>query len=398
MRTIKRENYLKRLINVMNTPDIKVITGIRRSGKSMLLKQHAEYIKRHDPAANVIMINLQDLDHEDLLEYHALNDYVLSHYVKGKHNYLYIDEVQLCEGFERTINSLHSKQIFDIYVTGSNAFLLSSDLATLFTGRVYTIEVYPFSYAEYLQYFNLYDPETSFEDYAAAGGFPGSYVYKTEQERYDYIDRDVYQTIVTRDLVTKYKIRNKELLESLTAYMLDNGSNLINSNSVTNYLNNKHVKVTVKTISRYMDYLCNAFVFYKASRYDLKGKRCLKTDNKYYLSDPSIKFAELGNKELNYGRVYENIVYLELLRRGYSVYIGKLYQKEIDFIAEKWDEKLYIQVSSYMEDEKVIQRETEPLLAIKDAYPKMIIARTHHPIYSRNGINIVDIADWLTSK
>ncbi len=221
---------------------------------------------------------------------------------------------------------------------------------------------------------------------------------KQSRERYDYIDRDVYQTIVTRDLVTKYKIRNKELLESLTAYMLDNGSNLINSNSVTNYLNSKHVKVTVKTISRYMEYLCNAFVFYKANRYDIKGKRYLKTDNKYYLSDPSIKFAELGHRELNYGRVYENIVYLELLRRGYSVYIGKLYQKEIDFVAEKRDEKIYIQVCSTIENNKLIHQKEETLLSIKDAYPKMIIARTHHPQFTHDGIVIADIADWLTTK
>lgn len=396
-RIIQRPAYLNRLIAVKNTQDIKVITGVRRCGKSVLLKQMCDYIQKTEPTANLVVINLQEMEYESLLEYHALYSYILSKHQKRRHNYLMIDEVQLCENFEKAINSLHAKELFDIYVTGSNAFLLSSDLATLFTGRVFTVEVYPFSFAEYMDYFKLKNTDAGFETYSLIGGFPGAYQYSSENNQYDYLDRDVYQTIVVRDLVKKYRIRNVPLLESITAYMMDNTANLISASSITDYLNSAHIEVTYKTVSKYIGYLCSAYVFYKADRYDLKGKRYLKTDSKYYLCDPALRYAVLGRRNLDYGRVYENIVYIELLRRGYQVYVGKLYQKEIDFVASNRDIKIYIQVSSYVEDAKVLERETAPLLAIRDAYPKMIIARTHHEPYGHMGIQIVDISDWLAN-
>lgn len=395
MKHIERISYLDKLKKLNNTPDIKVITGIRRSGKSVLMQDYIEYILTNEPDANVIMINLQDLEYDNLLDYHALHEYVLSKYIKNVHNLVFIDEVQLCNKFELAINSLHSKAIFDIYITGSNAFLLSSDLATLFTGRVMQIKVYPFSFSEYMDYNgNLENVDAAFETYSIYGGMPGSYVYGEKEQKQDYV-KEVYRTIIIRDLVDKYKIRNETEFKNMAEFMMDNIGNLLSPNNVCNCLNNSKSSVTRKTVSRYIEYLCNAFLFYEAKRYDLKGKKYLENNCKYYLSDTSFRFAINGTKNMDYGHVYENIVYLELLRRGYEVYVGKLYKKEIDFVAKKGDEVIYIQVSDYIGEEKTFEREYTPLLAIKDAYTKIIIARTHHEMYKYEGILIYDIARWL---
>lgn len=395
MKHIERISYLDKLKKLNNTPDIKVVTGIRRSGKSVLMQDYIEYILTNEPDANVIMINLQDLEYDNLLDYHALHEYVLSKYIKNVHNLVFIDEVQLCNKFELAINSLHSKAIFDIYITGSNAFLLSSDLATLFTGRVMQIKVYPFSFSEYMDYNgNLENVDAAFEAYSIYGGMPGSYVYGEKEQKQDYV-KEVYRTIIIRGLVDKYKIRNETEFKNMAEFMMDNIGNLLSPNNVCNCLNNSKSSVTRKTLSRYIEYLCNAFLFYEAKRYDLKGKKYLENNCKYYLSDTSFRFAINGTKNMNYGHVYENIVYLELLRRGYEVYVGKLYKKEIDFVAKKEDEVIYIQVSDYIGEEKTFEREYTPLLAIKDAYTKIIIARTHHEMYKYEGILIYDIARWL---
>ena len=395
MKHIERISYLDKLKKLNNTPDIKVVTGIRRSGKSVLMQDYIEYILTNEPDANVIMINLQDLEYDNLLDYHALHEYVLSKYIKNVHNLVFIDEVQLCNKFELAINSLHSKAIFDIYITGSNAFLLSSDLATLFTGRVMQIKVYPFSFSEYMDYNgNLENVDAAFEAYSIYGGMPGSYVYGEKEQKQDYV-KEVYRTIIIRDLVNKYKIRNETEFKNMAEFMMDNIGNLLSPNNVCNCLNNSKSSVTRKTVSRYIEYLCNAFLFYEAKRYDLKGKKYLENNCKYYLSDTSFRFAINGTKNMDYGHVYENIVYLELLRRGYEVYVGKLYKKEIDFVAKKGDEVIYIQVSDYIGEEKTFEREYTPLLAIKDAYTKIIIARTHHEMYKYEGILIFDIARWL---
>ena len=395
MKHIERISYLDKLKKLNNTPDIKVVTGIRRSGKSVLMQDYIEYILTNEPDANVIMINLQDLEYDNLLDYHALHEYVLSKYIKNVHNLVFIDEVQLCNKFELAINSLHSKAIFDIYITGSNAFLLSSDLATLFTGRVMQIKVYPFSFSEYMDYNgNLENVDAAFEAYSIYGGMPGSYVYGEKEQKQDYV-KEVYRTIIIRGLVDKYKIRNETEFKNMAEFMMDNIGNLLSPNNVCNCLNNSKSSVTRKTVSRYIEYLCNAFLFYEAKRYDLKGKKYLENNCKYYLSDTSFRFAINGTKNMDYGHVYENIVYLELLHRGYEVYVGKLYKKEIDFVAKKGDEVIYIQVSDYIGEEKTFEREYTPLLAIKDAYTKIIIARTHHEMYKYEGILIYDIARWL---
>ena len=375
MKTIERTEYLNRINNLKDTPDIKVITGIRRSGKSILMQEYIQYLKDNFNDINVIFIDFMDLSFEHLKEYHALHAYVEKRYVEGKSNYLFIDEVQMCPNFELAVNSLYSKRKYDIYITGSNAFLLSADLATLFTGRYIEIHVYPFSFKEYCNYYdNNHDIEKLFEDYTIKGGLAGSYAFNTEKDRKDYI-KEVYETIVTRDLVQKYSLPDTQVLQRLSEFLMDNISNLTSPSRISNMLSEKNVSTNHVTIGKYIKYLCNAFVFYDIKRYDIRGKKYLESTEKFYLSDIGIRYAVLGTRNMDYGRVYENMVCLELLRSGYDVYVGKLYQKEIDFVAQRGSEKIYIQVSDNITEEETFKREYAPLLQIKDAYPKIIIAK-----------------------
>ena len=393
MKLIKRD-YLNTLIDVMGTPDIKVITGIRRSGKSKLLELFKEYITNNIKNYNIIDINYNSLKFEDLREYHKLNDYIEQRYKKEMKNFILIDEVQMCEGFEKTINSLHAEEKYDIYITGSNAFLLSSDLATLFTGRTYEIQVYPFSFKEFMKYFNYESAQDAFEKYVLEGGMAGSYIYNDVNKKYNYIN-EVYNALIVRDIQQKYNIQNISLMDSLTEFMMDNVSNLTSYRKIANILNQASINTNDKTIANYINYLCDTFAFYKIRRYDIQGKRYLSSVDKYYLVDQTFKYAKLGTKNMNYGRIYENIVAIELLRRGYEIYVGELCNAEVDFVAMKMNEKIYVQVSDNISDDKTFEREVRPLLKIKDAYPKILIARTRHDDYQYEGIQIYDLANWL---
>ena len=393
MKLIKRD-YLKDLIDVIGTPDIKNITGVRRSGKSKLLEMFKNYIIENIKNYNIIGINFNLVKFDNLRDYISLNNYIEKQYIEGKNNFVLIDEVQMCKEFERTINSLHAEEKFDIYITGSNAFLLSSDLATLFTGRTYEIQIYPFSFKEFIEYFKYENIQDAFEKYVLEGGMSGSYIYNDVKQKYNYIN-EVYNALIVRDIQQKYNIQNIGLMDSLTEFLMDNVSNLTSYRKVANKLNENNINTNDKTISNYINYLCDAFAFYKIRRYDIQGKRYLSSVDKYYLVDQTFKYAKLGTKNMNYGRIYENIVAIELLRRGYEVYVGELYNAEIDFVAMKMNEKIYIQVSDNISDDKTFEREVRPLLKIKDAYPKMIISRTRHEDYQYEGIQIYDLANWL---
>ena len=425
MKLIERTDYLNRLKRVKGTPDIKIITGIRRSGKSELLRAYRTHLENtysnqssklyasakhaqlpntlqqqnnlNNQQLNIISIDFNNLNYENLKNYKSLFKYVESRYIPGAYNVLMIDEVQLCPKFELAINSLHNSNKYDIYLTGSNAFLLSSDLATLFSGRFVEIPVFPFSFAEYCEYFEI---TSNFNDalqkYLQQGGLAGSYVYANQDDAKAYI-KNVYTTLVKRDLVDKYAISEVSLLDSICEFLMDNIANLTTANNVSSILKQNQIETTHITVGNYLKYLCNAFMFYKVKRYDIRGKKYLETNEKYYLADTALRYAILGTRNMDYGRAYENIVALELMRRGYSIYVGKLYQKEVDFVAIKASEKLYIQVSDNISDDSTLERELSPLKAIKDSYPKILLANTRHDSYDIEGIRVIDIAQWLLS-
>ncbi|MFU0531947.1 ATP-binding protein [Gardnerella vaginalis] len=425
MKLIERTDYLNRLKRLKGTPDIKIITGIRRSGKSELLRAYRTYLENtysnqssklyasakhaqlpnalqqqdnsNNHELNIINIDFNNLNYENLKNYKSLFEYVESRYIPSAYNVLMIDEVQLCPKFELAINSLHNSNKYDIYLTGSNAFLLSSDLATLFSGRFVEIPVFPFSFAEYCEYFEI---TSNFNDalqkYLQQGGLAGSYVYANQDDAKAYI-KNVYTTLVKRDLVDKYAISEVSLLDSICEFLMDNIANLTTANNVSSILKQNQIETTHITVGNYLKYLCNAFMFYKVKRYDIRGKKYLETNEKYYLADTALRYAILGTRNMDYGRAYENIVALELMRRGYTIYVGKLYQKEVDFVAVNASKKLYIQVSDNISDDATLERELSPLKAIKDAYPKILLANTRHDSYDIEGIRVIDIARWLLS-
>lgn len=395
MKLIERHDYLDRLKRLRGTPDIKIITGMRRSGKSELLRSFSKHLKALDSHINIITIDFNNLLYEELKDYKSLFQYVEEHYVENTENVLIVDEVQLCPKFELAINSFHNSKKYDIYITGSNAFLLSSDLATLFTGRFIEISVYPFSFSEYCSYFEIKEKQGDYlQTYLKEGGLAGSYLYPDNSDAMQYI-RDVYYTLVKRDLVDKYKIKEVALLDTVAEYLMDNIANLTTSSGISNKLKQSNFQTNHVTVGNFIKYLCNAFLFYKVKRYDIRGKRYLETNDKYYVVDLSLRYAMLGTRNMDYGRAFENIVALELLRRGYDIYVGKLYEKEVDFVAMKDTEKLYIQVSDSIADGTILERELSPLRTIRDAYPKILIANTRHEVYDIEGIKVIDISEWL---
>lgn len=394
MKIIERKHYMGVLVDLIGTPDIKVVTGIRRSGKSKLLEALRDYVRENVANANIIHINYNLDEFENLAEYHALLNYVKGQYKPDADNFLLIDEVQMCKGFERAINSLHASERYDIFITGSNAFLLSSDLSTLFTGRTFELEVFPFSFAEFCQYYARQDVDGAFDDYATQGGMSGSYLYKRPEQRFKYI-ADVFRTLVVRDIVQRHRVRNRAMLDKVADFLVDNVSNITSARNIANAIEGENSDANHKTVGAYISYLCDAFAFYRVRRYDIRGKKYLSSGEKYYLADHSFKYALLGTRNMDWGRTYENIVAIELLRRGFEVYVGVLYRKEVDFVAVRQSEKLYIQVSDDISGRETFEREVLPLLQIRDAYPKMLIARTRHDEYTYEGIRIVDIARWL---
>lgn len=397
MKLIERTHYLRQLINVMNTPDIKVITGVRRSGKSKLMDAFIEYLQNRHSGINIVRIKLNLKRFEQLKNGDALYDYIDSKYVPGENNYLFIDEVQLCTGFEEVINSLYEEERFNIYLTGSNAFLLSSDLATLFGGRVFEISLYPFSFEEYLKYYPENDIDSAFDKYVSAGGMAGSYLYSEPDDAKKYL-AGIVRTTITKDIVAKFKIENEDLLNMIVDFLMDNIGSRTSIRKVANALTSNSYRTNDKTCGAYIDYLCRSFLFYPFKRYDVRGKRYLESDKKYYLADLSFRYAIIGTKNADYGHLYENIVAIELLRRGYEVYVGQIGEREVDFVTIKNGEKTYIQVCDDFSRKETKTREISALLAIKDAYPKIVIARTKHPETQIEGVKIIDIARWLISQ
>ncbi len=390
---IKREFYLKKLIDLEEVNVIKIVTGVRRCGKSTLLKQFKDYLSSEGVKDNqFVYINFEDLDNEVIKEYHKLNYYVLSKLIPNEINYLFIDEVQLVPNFEITINSLFIRENLDIYLTGSNAQLLSSELATLLSGRYIEINMLPFSFKEYYELKGGNISET-FSMYLENGGFPEScYIDKIESRR-DYLN-GIFNTVLLKDIVSRKTISNVQSLEVVIRFLFDNVGSPVSSNKIANILKADKRIIAPSTIDNYIRGLKDAYIFYDVRRFDLKGKQYLKTLDKYYFVDSGFKSLLLSNGKTNIGHIIENIVYLELIRRGYRVSIGKIGDKEIDFIAEINGAISYYQVSLSILDENTRKREFAPFYLLKDSYPKYILTMDSLPM-SESGIIHKNIINFL---
>lgn len=393
---IERKEYIEKLKAFRDKQIIKVITGIRRCGKSTLLELFREYLKNDGVTDNqIISINFEELKNEELKDYKKLYSYIEDRLCKDKMNYIFLDEIQNVENFEKAVDSLFIKKNVDIYITGSNAYLLSGELATYLSGRYVKIEMLPLSFKEYMQISNSNNSSDAFREYLQFGSFPFIYqLNKNEVAINDYLD-GIYSTVLLKDIAARRNIQNIHLLESIVKFMMDNVGNVTSTNKICNTLNSNGKNVSIHTVEEYISALKDSFFIYEANRYDIKGKEYLKSLEKYYVVDVGLRNMLLNSKETNIGHILENIVFIELLRRGYQVSIGKVGTEEIDFVASKADEIVYYQVCASVLEEDTLKRELRPLDKITDHYPKYILTLDNLPVALYNGIKRTNVIDWL---
>lgn len=390
---VPRKQYMEKLKKMKDKNIIKVITGIRRCGKSTLLLMFRAYLKECGIADNqIISVNFEDVANEHLFDYRKLYEYVTAQLVPGKMTYVFLDEVQNVPQFQKAVDSLFIKDDVDVYITGSNAQMLSGELATLLSGRYVEISMLPLSFAEYYELVGG-EKRDVWNSYFKNGGFPYTAFIEDEDIRRDYL-MGIYNTVLLKDVVARKRISDIPLLESVIRFIFDNIGNIVSSKKIADSLTSYGRKTTSVTVENYIEALTGAFVLYKANRYDVKGKQHLKSLEKYYLVDIGLRRMLLGDKNADIGHILENIVYLELLRRGYTVDIGKIDDKEIDFIATIGGDKVYFQVSATILDPATFEREIAPLKKVADHYPKFIISMDELPM-DEDGIKQVNIIDFL---
>lgn len=390
---VERKQYMDKIKKLQNQQIIKVVTGVRRCGKSTLLKQFQEYLlKSGVNPEQIIAINFEDVANEHLLDYHALHDYVTERLSPHKMTYIFLDEIQAVPDFQRAVDSLFIREGTDIYITGSNAHMLSGELATLLSGRYIEIPMLPLSFAEYLELSGL-DKRTAWQNYFQYGGFPYAVQITDAEIRADYL-LGIYHTVLLKDVAARKRINDIGLLESVVKFLFDNIGNIVSSKKIADSLTSFGRKTTPITAENYVTALSDAFILYKAERYDVHGKRHLKSLEKYYAVDMGLRRLLLGNRRQDIGHILENIVYLELIRRGYKVSIGKVGDLEIDFVVEHNGEKVYYQVSATVINEETFEREITPLKHVHDNYPKYIITMDELPM-DEDGIKIINVIDFL---
>ena len=392
---IKREEYLKKLNSFKEKELIKVITGLRRSGKSILMDQFIGFLKENGTKnKQIVKINFEEKENEELLDKDKLYKYIIekTNDNEGNYSYIFLDEIQKVKDFKIIIDSLYVKKNVDIYITGSNADLLSSELATLLTGRYVEIKMLPLSYQEYIS--DKSDSVESFNDYLNNGGLPYLLNLETDEMKYEYI-MGLYNTILNNDIVKRHSDIDLTTFENILNFMIDNISNIVSPNSIANALNSYGKKVSYNTVEKYIRYMKECFLIYECNRYNVLGKQNLKTLSKYYLVDLGFKKVSSIKNNANIGYNIENIVYLELLRRGNIVNVGKVNDLEVDFVVKKENEIEYYQVVTSLYDEKVKEREINSLKAIKDNYNKTILTLDDYGIGRVDGINIENLREWL---
>lgn len=398
MKTIYREQYINKLISLRDKKIIKVLTGIRRSGKSTILQEFEEYLLNDGvDKKNIIFLNLDDKTNRHLLDSDKLHDYILANIDLNEKNYVFLDEIQNVKEFEKCIDSLFLRENLDIYITGSNSYMLSGELATYLTGRYIQIHVLPLSFKEYLSYYGESDELKKYNDYITYGGFPYLINLDNNKEKIEYLD-SIYNTVIMKDVINRKGVNDPMMLESICRFLFDSIGSSISTKKISDTLASYGRKNSVHTIESYLNALLESYIVYKVNRFDVKRKELLKTQEKYYLSDIGLRTYLLGNslgKDL--GHVFENIIFLELKRRGYKIYIGKDIDNEIDFICETEDDVIYIQVALTVRDENTLKRELKSLEGIQNHYKKYIIT-LDYDTNNYNGIKQISAMDFLLDR
>ena len=394
---INREEYLNKLINWKDKDLIKVTTGIRRCGKSSLYEIYIEYLKENGIDDNhIISINLESPDYE-FANYKELYNFIKEKMTDYKMYYIFLDEVQNLPEFQKAVDGLYIKKNTDVYITGSNAYLLSGELATLLSGRYIEIKMLPLSFKEYKEYLNEDGDEKLYLKYINNSSFPYALKLHSESDIDTYLD-SIYNTIIIKDIATRKKMTDTALLRSLTEFLFSSLGNIMSVKKIADTLVSNGRKISVHTVETYLESLTESYIFNKVSRYDIKGKQYLETGEKYYATDVTMRYALLGRKYMDLGHILENIVYLELLRRGYKVYVGKVGDNEVDFVAENKEGRCYYQVAYTTREESTLARELDSLQKINDHYPKFILTMDLDPIVDYDGIRKINVLDWLLDK
>ena len=400
MKLIQRELYMAKLRALREKAIIKVITGVRRCGKSTLMQLfQKELLQSGVSEKQIISINFEDYDFVELRNAKALYQHVVARLVEGAPNYVFLDEIQHVDNYADVVDALFVKENVDLYITGSNAYLLSSEIATLLSGRYVELQLLPLSFKEYVNATgNTNDLERKYADYITFSSFPYAMAFDREvQMTNDYL-RGIYSTIVLKDVMHRHSIGDAMMLENVMAFMADNIGNTLSVKKIADTLTSAGRKVDVKTIEKYLSALCQSFILYPAKRYNIKGRQLLKTMEKYYLVDVALRNTLLGSANADFGRILENVVYMELLRRYPNVYIGKTDAFEIDFVAVNMQEVAYYQVAATVRDEATLERELHPLKMVKDNYPKTVLSLDVAPVAYHNGIKIQNVLDWLLEQ
>lgn len=400
---IERPLYLNKIMPFVDTPFVKILTGVRRCGKSTILKMIQKKLKEehHITDEQILSYRFDSMEYEDMTSkelYQELKTKILN----TKKTYLFLDEIQEINGWEKVVNTLASDYDVDIYITGSNSRMMSSEISTYLTGRYVTFHIYTLSFDEYLMfkksYSTIYDIKQEFNQYVRLGGFPATHLQEYSQDEVYTIVRDIYNSTIFSDIVRRNQVKKIDQLERVIKYTFNNVGNTFSAKSISNYLKSEQRKIDNETVYRYLEKLQKAYILHRCSRYDLQGKSILKTQEKFYLADTSLRYAVLGYTIDSVASSLENIVYLELKRRGYDVCIGKYKDKEIDFVATKQNEKIYVQVTQEIKSEKTQKREYEQLLEIKDNYPKYMVLTDDFAGGNYQGIKTMHITDFLLSK
>lgn len=400
---IERASYIKKIMAYTDTPFIKILTGVRRCGKSTILKMIMEKLQSDRGIAKEQIVNYRF----DSMEYDDMNakqmyEEIKSKLCHGKKTYIFLDEVQDVEGWEKVVNSLASDYDVDIYITGSNSRMMSSEISTYLTGRYVTFRIYTLSFEEYLMFKERYTSVKSNREelamYIKKGGFPATHLQEYGDDEIYTIVKDIYRSTIFSDIVRRNQIRKVDRLERIIKYAFDNVGNTFSAKSISDYLKSQKRSLDNETVYAYLEKLEKAYLLHRCPRYDLKGKEILKTQEKYYLADTSLRYSVLGYKRDTVASSLENIVYLELCRRGYNVYIGKIGSYEIDFVAVRQNEKIYVQVTQQIDSEKTERREYDRLLGIQDNYPKYVLRTDEFAEGNYEGIKEMHVADFLLNK